>query len=454
LTVRPSYNRTSAHISAQNCKLEVRWFLTESECQGKMSFTQKEQAEKALELIQQKFHCQCRLQTISIHPTIRCQWPAQAHNGQAFIDFPTKEQAEQYVRRSKIDTMKIQSSRKVDTSIFVVNIPKEYDEEDLKEKFPNSKNIKLQYESRINQVENLDSIKEDIRRIFGHYRSILVDKITVQPQPFRGRIEVHVEFSDANEAKAVINEMNGRTGYISTGRLRLWLINAPQNKKTPQNQEEYLVKLSKLSPDTIEEDILEELKQNHLADSLSYVGIFRKKLDRVQDSLKGDTENVQLQSELNKLKSLFSSRTYFRSEPEVDIRPATDDGRVIALVIYNNPDDVTKAMDLYKDPERKKLYQFNQYKLYLAPRNDHVIELNRSLVQAIPEKIEQALNDTREMNLLQVKIFKKEINKNNNKITRIHIQGSDNLEIAKARVVFDRLMKGLEFRFTDPSWVS
>jgi hypothetical protein len=58
------------------------------------------------------------------------------------------------------------------------------------------------------------------------------------------------------------------------------------------------------------------------------------------------------------------------------------------------------------------------------------------------------------MNLLQVKIFKKEINKNNNKITRIHIQGSDNLEIAKARVVFDRLMKGLEFRFTDPSWVS
>jgi hypothetical protein len=46
------------------------------------------------------------------------------------------------------------------------------------------------------------------------------------------------------------------------------------------------------------------------------------------------------------------------------------------------------------------------------------------------------------------------MNKNNNKITRIHIQGSDNLEITKARVVFDRLMRGLEFRFNDSSWVN
>jgi len=46
------------------------------------------------------------------------------------------------------------------------------------------------------------------------------------------------------------------------------------------------------------------------------------------------------------------------------------------------------------------------------------------------------------------------MNKNNNKITRIHIQGSDNLEFTKAIVVFDRLMKGLEFRFNDSSWVN
>jgi hypothetical protein len=83
-----------------------------------------------------------------------------------------------------------------------------------------------------------------------------------------------------------------------------------------------------------------------------------------------------------------------------------------------------------------------------------VIELNPSLVKAIPQKIEQALDDIRRMNLLNVNVFKKEINKNERKITRIHIQGSDNLELAKARAVFDRLMKGLEFRFNDPSWVS
>jgi RNA recognition motif-containing protein len=432
----------------------VRWFLTESECAGKISFTQQEYAEKALQLIQQKFQCVCRLQINSINPTIRCQWSVQGHNGQAIIDFHTNEQAEEYVKQKKIDLMKIQLNNKNNSSIFVRNIPTEYDEDDLKEKFPNCKFIKLHYNSRVNQSEQLDDIKEKVRPIFNHYRSFLSDKITVQPQQYPGRIDVRVEFTDENEAKTAIHEMNGRTGYIGTGKLRLSLINSTQNKKNSQNNDEYLVKLSKLSPDIIEEDILEELKQNHLADSLSYIGIFRKKLNKEQNSIKHNTENFQLQSELNKLRNLFNSRTDFRSEPEVDIRPATEDGRVTALIIYNNPDDVTTAMKLYKDPNRKHLYQFNQYKLYLVPHNDHVIELNRSLVKAIPEKIEQALDDIRNMNLLNVKIFKKEINKNNNKITRIHIQGSDNLEITKARVVFDRLMKGLEFRFNDPSWVS
>jgi RNA recognition motif-containing protein len=419
-----------------------------------MNFTQKNFAEKALKLIQQKFNCQCRLQINSINPTIRCQWSIQGHNGQGIIDFNTNEQAEEYVKKRKIDSMNIQLNNKNNSSIFIRNIPNEYDEDDLKSKFLNCKNVKLLYNTKLNQLENFDDIKENIRRIFNQYQSFLADKITVQPQHSYGRVEVHVEFTDENQAKAVIQEMNGRTGYLGIGKLRLSLINSIQKKKNVQIADEYIVKFSKLSPDIIEEDILEELKRNHLADCLSFISIFRKKLSKEQNSTSNNTENFQLQSELNKLRNLFNSRTYFQSEPEVDIRPATEDGRVTALIIYNNPNDVTKAMNLYNDPIRKNLYQFNQYKLYLVPRNDHVIELNRSLVKAIPDKIEQAIDDIRNMNLLNVKIFKKEINTNQKKITRIHIQGSDNLEITKARVVFDRLMKGLEFRFNDLSWVS
>lgn len=449
LIVNPSYNHTSVHTSSQNCKLEVRWFLTESECQGKISFNQKEPAEKALNFIQKQFQCQCRLEMISMYPTIRCQWLIERHKGEAFIDFSTPEQAAEYVQKRRIETMNIVLSTKINTSIFLRNIPYEYDEEDLREKFPNSKTIKLQFPTRINQLERFDEIQRDTRRIFSQYRSFSADKTVIQPPKFPGRVEVIVEFTDENEAKTAVQQMNGRTGYIDTGKIRLLL-----NKKTAKNNDEYNLKLSKLSPDIIEEDLLEQLKQNHLADNVSYIGIFRRKLTKDQTNGKNPSENFQLQSELNKLRALFTSRTLFHSEPEVDIRPATEDGRVTALIIYNNPHDVTTAMKLYKDPTRKHLYQFNQYKLYLVPRNDHVIELNRSLALAIPDRIEKAIDDVRNMKLLNVQIFKKELNKNNKKITRIHIQGSDNLEIAKARAVFDRLMKGMEFRFHDSSWVN
>lgn len=416
-----------------------------------MIFTQKESADEALKLIQTKFQCQCKLQINSINPTIRCNWLLQAHNGQAFIDFDTNQHAEEYVQRKRIDTMQIVLNKNKNTSIVVRNIPQEYDEEDLRGKFLNSKSIKFLYNEKISQIDNLNVIKENINRIFNQYRSFLADKTEVQAQLNFGKVEVLVEFTDENEAKTAVQEMNGRTGYINTGKIRLSLTNAPQNRKTPQNQNEYIVKLFKLPPHIIEDDLHDELKQHNLADHLSYIRINRKKLNEASNT---NTGNLQLQSELNKLRNLFTSRTHFRSEPEVDIRPATDDGRVTALIIYNNPDDVTTAMNLYKDPLRRDLYQFDRYKLYLTPHNDHVIELNRALVKAIPEKIEQALDDIRRMNLLNVNVFKKETNKNDKKITRIHIQGSDNLGLAKARAVFDRLMKGLEFRFNDPSWVS
>jgi hypothetical protein len=153
-----------------------------------MNFTQKNFAEKALKLIQQKFNCQCRLQINSINPTIRCQWSIQGHNGQGIIDFNTNEQAEEYVKKRKIDSMNIQLNNKNNSSIFIRNIPNEYDEDDLKSKFLNCKNVKLLYNTKLNQLENFDDIKENIRRIFNQYQSFLADKITVQPQHSYGRV--------------------------------------------------------------------------------------------------------------------------------------------------------------------------------------------------------------------------------------------------------------------------
>ena len=80
-------------------------------------------------------------------------------------------------------------------------------------------------------------------------------------------------------------------------------------------------------------------------------------------------------------------------QSNVDRRLATQDDDAIALIIYDNPKDVTTAMKLYKDSTRNNLYEFDEYKLYFILRNDHVIKLNRSFVKTIPKKIEQAFDD-------------------------------------------------------------
>ena len=172
------------------------------------------------------------------------------------------------------------------------------------------------------------------------------------------------------------------------------------------------------------------------------------------DRFRQAEESTWVASELQRLRSLFGARNYFRSEPDIDIRPASNDGRVNATIIYNNADDVTSAMQLYKDPMKKDSFQFGEHRLILIPRNDHVIELHRSLVKAIPDKIQKALDEVRAMYLPAVQIYKRQISFTNGTSTRIHIQSSDKLQMIRARVTFDRLMKGLEFRFNAPTWVS
>lgn len=94
ITVGPANIRAAVHNSTQGCKLRVQWFLTESECRGKVHFTKREAAEKALEIIQRVFNCQCQLKLNTIKPTVRCFWPVAKHNSMAIIDFGTAEEAQ------------------------------------------------------------------------------------------------------------------------------------------------------------------------------------------------------------------------------------------------------------------------------------------------------------------------------------------------------------------------
>ena len=454
LVVSPSYNRTSVHSSAQQCKLDALWFLTESECSAKIIFTEQADAQAAIRVIEQAFRCQCRLHMNSVHTTIRCHWPYEDHIGQAFVNFETAEQTRAYLCRQTINRMDIKSGRNNPLSIFVTNIPKASDEDDLKAVFPESKSISFLYPSKTTRLSSTKKHEEYIRQIFGHYKSFLSSDLMVKGHLFHGKVEALAHFTDENEAEVAIREMNGRTGYMQTGKLRLSLVKPIANNTTTTKHDQYLLYLKKLPPQVHEESIRQLLIKANLADNFSFARVFRKKLPEEQSLPKSEIEKLQLASQLQRLRSLFGTQGYFRSEPDIDIRPATNDGRVNASIIYNNADDVTRAMRLSEDPMKKDLFQFGKHQLILIPRNDHTIELHRALVKAIPDKIQKALVEVRSMNLNGVQIYKRQISINNDKITRIHIQSSDKLQMIRARVTFDRLMKGLEFRFNAPSWVS
>lgn len=90
--VNPSHIRTSVHAGRQNCKLKAYWFMTESECNGRVGFNQPDAAVRANEWFKEKnYHS--RIYVNTINPTIKCIWSLVRHMGKATIYFRTEVQA-------------------------------------------------------------------------------------------------------------------------------------------------------------------------------------------------------------------------------------------------------------------------------------------------------------------------------------------------------------------------
>ena len=91
--VNPSHIRTSAHVGRQNCKLKAYWFMTESQCTGRVGFNQADAAIRANEFFKQKNYYS-RIHVNTINPTIKCTWSLVPHIGKATIYFRNAEQAQ------------------------------------------------------------------------------------------------------------------------------------------------------------------------------------------------------------------------------------------------------------------------------------------------------------------------------------------------------------------------
>ncbi|CAF3563464.1 unnamed protein product [Rotaria sordida] len=382
----PSYTRTSVNTNRQNYKLKAQWFMTESECNGRVVFNKRQRAQQAYELFTNRCHFRCQFEINPINPMVKCSWPLKPYHGHAIVNFPTVEQAQEYP-------------------------------------------------------------------------SFQRESVFIEPYQYDGRVVAYVQFTDEQEMRAAVDDINKIQPLIGAGILRLSVQEQRQinlRKKTNENkQDEFRVKLYQLPSHIDERSLIRELNQYNINDSITYTIVFRKKLsaDYFLDRSKIMTEDNR-KAFIN-LKSLFTSRHLFLSEPNIEIRSPTEDGRAVAYIHFNDPRDIMTAINMCDSLDNSTMSNIGLNKLHFVPIIVHKIIVNQALAQAINNKIEQTMNTIQtSSNFTNIMVFKKIVTKDDKANVLISIRGTNIQQLYKARILFDNLLKGLEFQLYNHSWVT
>ncbi|CAF3384870.1 unnamed protein product, partial [Rotaria sp. Silwood2] len=397
INVSPNYAHTSVYASMQNCKIKALWFMTESEGHGRVHFSQQQPAQKAYAWFKKELGFNCRIQLHTTKPTIQLSWPLSLQKCQALIQFRTAEEA---------------------------------------------------------QVVNIEL------GLFSEYSSFQRESVFVQPWAFNDQIEAYVQFSNEQEMQIAINEIDGKVATNNTDTMRLLTYRQQstmledKKKEKEYTRDDFVIELFQLPSDMDEEVLIEKLYQKHLTDFMTNVIIFRKMLQPSDSSDNPNEAADENMINIVKLQSLFSSHTLFHSKPDIQIPPATHDGRVVASILFSDPHDVMTAMKMYKASNDPDLFRFSQFKIHFVPDIDHIIVLHMALVQAIPHIIEQAIKKIKDHpRLPDIRLVEELTCEDNQEIKRITIKGTNLEQILEARIIFDKLMKGVPFKFHSPSWV-
>jgi RNA recognition motif-containing protein len=346
------------------------------------------------------------------------------------------------------------------SAICIQNVPQNLDEDDLKDLFTGCTNVALIQGPKGVTLPKPPGVEDDLRGLFNMYPSFQRESVIINPPQKSGHLEAYVEFLDEREMQMAITEMSGKSNLIGPGKLRLSTVKQQQAPKTFKNRKnetkkcDFVVKLFKLPPDVDEEVLIQDLNQHQLGDYITNVYVARKTLPP-SSSINTSTDMAEDNAiNLIKLKSLFTDRNRFRSAPDVNFMSATNDGRVSALILFNDPRDVTTAMQMYEAPDDPDLLKFGTFKLRFVPLLDHNIQLHSALARAIPNKIQQAIEKIKsDPEFSNLRLIQQGVNRNEQEIIRISIRGTNILQIYKARTIFDELMKGQIFKFHHPSWV-
>jgi hypothetical protein len=346
------------------------------------------------------------------------------------------------------------------SSICIQNVPDHFDENDLKPLFAGCNNVVLIRGPKGVIFQKPPGVEDDLCRLFNRYPSFQRQSVFVMTPQKTGCIEGYVQFLDEREMMVAIDDMNGKSNLIGAGKLRLSIHKQQQSTTKSKNKNNdtkkcgFVVKLSDLPPDVDEEVLSQDLNQIQLGDYIIDVFVARKNLSTISSTNASTNMAENNQINLAKLQSLFFDRQRFRFLPDIQINSPTNDGRVSALILFSDPRDVTTAMEMYQAPDDPDILKFGTFKLRLVSLLDHSIELNSALNQAIPSKIQDAIEKIKNNpEFANLRLIQKHVMKNKQDILRIAIRGTNILQIYKARTIFDDLMKGQIFKFHSPSWV-
>ncbi|UJR12418.1 hypothetical protein I4U23_016594 [Adineta vaga] len=456
IAVSGSCLKTEATTGKQNCRLQAIWYLTPSTGNGKIIFSQERCALDAFEFFK-RLNYQCRYERTSDIPTLKMIYYLARHTSKAFIRFQSPMQAQNAISRtsSPYATTLAHDKNSCQNSVLVQGFPDEFDEEDMRLIFRNCEglvDVQVLRGGKGQRFTKPIHAEDDIRAIFNRYQSFQRQTISFNSKITNGRLEAYVEFLDINDLQQAINEMNGRTGLIGYSKVRLSeRIQSKKNdlkKKKTKNDDEYAINFQHLQPSMDKYDLIKILKDNGLYDDVINVIVFRQKLDNknTEQTRTSIINANEQETGLVALRSMFlSTKNLFRSIPDCQISSSTPDGTVTALILFDDPVDVTTAIQTY-DGQNIQLFD-GASKIHLIPSMAHEIFVNAALTKAIPEKIQFAIKHIRE-NFKKVRV-KAVPSKNTEKAAtmKIYIDGNDIQQITMAKIEFENLMKGIEYRF-------
>ncbi|CAF3375729.1 unnamed protein product [Rotaria sp. Silwood1] len=302
--------------------------------------------------------------------------------------------------------------------------------------------------------------EDTVYQLFDKYSSFQRESVFIEPYQHDGRVVAYVQFTDEQEMREAVDEINDRQTSVGAGLLRLSIVQQQRQtnirRKTNENkQDEFRVKLYQLPSHIDERLLIRELNQYNISNSITYATVFRKKLPADYLLDRSGTMADDNKKTFIKLKSLFTSRNLFLSEPGIEIRSPTEDGRAVAYIRFNDPRDIMTAINMCDSLDNFTMNNVGLNQLYFVPIIVHRIMVNQALAQVIDKKIEQTMNTIQTShNFTNISVFKKTVMRDDNTNVLISIRGTNIQQLYKARILFDSLLKGLQFQLYNHSWVS